>query len=35
MDFIVLVKNLGFPLKVKNSNMSFLTNFGSVNPNVN
>ncbi len=35
MDFIVLVKDLGFPLKTKNSNMLFFTNFGSLNPNLN
>ncbi len=35
LNFIVLVKDLGLPLKEKNSNMLFLTNFGSLNPNLN
>ncbi len=35
LNFIVLVKDLGLFLKEKNSNMLFLTNFGSLNPNLN
>ncbi len=35
LNFIVLVKDLGLSLKEKNSNMLFLTNFGSLNPNLN
>jgi hypothetical protein len=34
MDFIVLVRDLGLPLKKKNSTIWFLTNFGSLNPNL-
>jgi hypothetical protein len=35
MDFIGLVKDLGLFFKEKNSNILFLTNFGSLIPNLN